>query len=272
MKTILVPVDFSVASENALKYAIELAKSMEARLILFHSYRVPMVSDTAPLIVTPDELEQSSNQLLIELDNKFKKEKAGIKTELLSKAGFAVDTILEVIEEKKPDLVVMGMKGHTNALDKLIGSNTTTIMKKTKCPVLVIPKDAKFERPFTFVLACDHKKAIAPSIVRTIKYYARLFDAKINILEIFKTEEAVTYENSVPAVLLEYTLTDYDHASHLREGDDAAEELDKYIATYKPEWLIMVPREHSGLNNLFHRSFTKQMAFHTHLPLLSIHE
>ena len=272
MKNILVPVDFSDASENAVKYAIELSKLTEARLILLNAYRVPMPVDAAPMVITLDELEQNSNQLLIDLDNKLKKEEPALKTELLAKGGFAVDSILEVVADKQPDLVVMGMKGLTNALDKLIGSNTTTLMKKMKCPVLVIPTGAKFRHPSTIVLACDHQKAIPPSIVRTLKYYSRLFGAKINILEVFKPEEAVTYENSVPSVLLDHSLTEYDHVSHLREGEDVSEELDKYIATYKPEWLIVVPREHSGLSGLFHRSFSKQMAFHTHIPLLSIHE
>lgn len=272
MEKILVPVDFSKASENALKYAMELAKITKSGLILLHSFSIPVLIDTVPVVMSLDDLEANSNQMLKELDQKIKKEEPTLTTDLIAKAGFVIDNILDVIQKHNVELVVMGMKGSTNAFDEFIGSNTTDLMKRTKCPVLVIPNDAKFIYPSSFVLACDHKKPLTPAIVKTIKYYSRLFGAKINILEVFKPQEAVTCENSVPAVLLDNSLTNYSHVSHLREGEDAAEELEKYITTYKPEWLIVVPREHSWLSSLFHHSFTKQMAYHTHLPLLSIHE
>ncbi|MBK7854728.1 MAG: universal stress protein [Bacteroidetes bacterium] len=42
MKKILVPVDFSDNSENALEYACELGKKLNAEVFILHSYHVPV--------------------------------------------------------------------------------------------------------------------------------------------------------------------------------------------------------------------------------------
>jgi nucleotide-binding universal stress UspA family protein len=272
MKKILVPVDFSDASQNALNYVAELTTINGASLILLNVYRMPIHASAEPLMITADELEQASNQQLINLDNLLKRNYPQVKTELIAKEGLAVDVILDVIKSSGIESVVMGMKGHTNALDRLIGSISTTLMQKTKCPILVVPMDAKFQLPTNILMSCDRTKTVPSRALRAVKYFAKLFGAKINVLEIHTTKELVTQEKIICDVLIEHSLLEYDHVNHVRKGDDIAEELEKHMNMHKPDWLVLIPHQHSGLAGLFHKSFSKKMAFHSHIPVLSIHE
>ena len=63
MKTILLPVDFSPASRNASLYAAELARLLNARLLLFHAYMLPTpVSEVPYAMVTVDNLQKENEE------------------------------------------------------------------------------------------------------------------------------------------------------------------------------------------------------------------
>ena len=55
-KTILAPTDFSDAATNAIHYAAELAKSTQAKLVLFHTYYAPhLITDVTVVVPTLQE-------------------------------------------------------------------------------------------------------------------------------------------------------------------------------------------------------------------------
>ena len=71
MKTIVSPTDFSPAATNALHYGLEMAKTINASLLLFHAYQVPVsFTDTPLVLVSVEELKQSAEAQL----EKLKKE------------------------------------------------------------------------------------------------------------------------------------------------------------------------------------------------------
>lgn len=66
MKTILLATDFSSAARNACLYGIELAKSFNARLILFNAYQqVPVPVTEIPVIITPEDMRIMMEEQLI---------------------------------------------------------------------------------------------------------------------------------------------------------------------------------------------------------------
>ncbi len=272
MKNILVPVDFSSTSENAVRYAVGLAKHTKAGITLLHAYHVPVPVSETPMAIPMEEIEQASNEALAKIERQIKTFDSGIEIKLITKAGFAVDCILDQIENKETDLVVMGIKGHTNAFDVAIGSNSTTLLKQTKCPVLVIPDGAEFKTPQNIVLGCDYSKDVSQNVIDSIKFFGKLFNAKVYILDVFGAKEKADQNKFKDNLKLHSALSDLNVVIHYREGDDVNAELAKYVDRHNADWLIMIPHTRSPIASLFHRSNTKQMVFHTHIPLLSLHD
>lgn len=62
------------------------------------------------------------------------------------KRGPVVETILEVAEHARPDLIIMATAGHHDLFDDLRGSTTERVMRKAPCPVLAIPEHARRNR------------------------------------------------------------------------------------------------------------------------------
>jgi len=272
MNTILVPVDFSPTAENAAEFAAEFAKFSKAKLILFHVYSVPVPVADVPVTTIPlEEVEKESIERLTDFNKKLTQKHPDINTELITHAGFVVEEILMMIEERKPDLVIMGLIGEGKS-SGFFGSNTTTVMKKAKCPVLTVPSDVKFKKPEKIALACDYSATVPDEVVNRFKEFVNLFNSKVLVFDVLKRAELVTYQKAVAEVNLENSLGSLEHSIYYPTGDNLPEETNNFIERNNVDMLVMIPHNYPLLQKIFHHSTTKKMAFKTKIPLLSIHE
>ncbi len=272
MKTILAPTDFSEASENAVNYAAELAKFTNAKLILFHGYTIPVPVSEVPVVTLPfEELEKENTALLQSLDKKLKTNYGNLETELITRPGFVVDEVTAIAEKKKVDIVVMGLSG-AGRTASLLGSNTTSVMKKVKQPVLAIPHNTKFKNPSKIALACDYKSIVPDHVVTTLKNFIKIFGAKVLVFDVLKKAELVTYAKAAAEVNLENSLGSIEHSLYFPSGDDLGKEVNDFVERNSVDMLAVMPHNHSFISSLFHHSNAKKIALATHVPILSIHE
>jgi universal stress protein A len=136
-KTILVPVDFSPASERAFRFAWSLASEYGSRLIVLH------VAEPAPL-ASYSELEKAighdsgyRRRLEFEL-RKFQPGYHFTEVEHRLQLGDPADEIVRTAAETPCDLIVMGTHGRQGLERLLIGSVTTKVLRRARCPVLVV--------------------------------------------------------------------------------------------------------------------------------------
>ena len=275
IKRILAPTDFSPASNNALQYAVGLAAETNAKLIIFHAYRIPQVTDAAyPIggmypdgMVDSNEIKKEVNEEMDKVVETYVKD-SNISYESLISAGFAEDNILGAIENHEIDLVVMGTRG-ANALQEIFGSTTTHLISHTNVPVLVIPKTARFEKIDNIVLASDYKKSYKPDTYNMLLNMADLFHASIDVLHVRPENEKMSTDELDAGDGLDRILKKTQHSFHFQaEKEDVNEAIEKFLKQHEKSMLAMVPRKHSLIDRLLHGSKTQHMIFHTDKPLL----
>src|SRR6185369_9321632 len=135
MKTIIVPTDFSAISNNAIDYAVDLAKATGSSILVFHAYQVPVSMTDVPIVLlSVEELKRSLQ------------ERTGnsIKIYAETKLGDTVDELEDVCTKVKPFAVVMGTKGATGMERVLFGSTTLTTIRHLNWPVIVVPPGKKY--------------------------------------------------------------------------------------------------------------------------------
>ena len=146
MKTILAPVDFSSATPRVIAEAVALARPLNSRLVLLHV--------TLPPFVASDDV--GAAETIVEL-TKFAEKAAGKELarlkEMLCHDGVAVETVrltgapaLAIAEQAQTlgaDYIVIGSHGHTAFYDLFIGSTTSAVLKKSPCPVVIVPPPPK---------------------------------------------------------------------------------------------------------------------------------
>lgn len=272
MKNILVPVDFSKVSENAAKYAAELARCTNANLILYHVFISPVLTTNTPMVFPePQEFEKENMKMLHALDKKLKAKYGKIETELWSQPGFVVDEITRFTKKHTTDLVIMGVTGAGKS-PGILGSNTTSVMHRIKSPVLVIPKGCEFRKPSTIALACDYNYILSDEAIDKFKVFAHLFGSRVLLFNIAKKNELTSYQKAATEGNLENMLTDVEHSIHFLSGNDMPKEINKFINKHHVDMLVMFPHHYNVIEGLFHHSATKEMAFLSRVPLLSIYE
>ncbi len=112
MKTIVVATDFSAPAENAMLYAGQLANSINASVLLFHAYQVPVgMNDIPVLMISTDELKTNAEAGLNRAKELLKKNFASLDVQTESRLGDAVDELNDVCEKINPLLIVVGKHG-----------------------------------------------------------------------------------------------------------------------------------------------------------------
>ena len=139
---IVVPTDFSSASQKAFGYAAEMATRHEAEVLLVHVMELPhypTLFEGTALVVPPvdDELR---TQLQKQLDQAAEEHfaKHGIAVRTLLREGPPTQELLRCVEEEQADLILIATHGYTGLKHMLLGSTTEQIVRLATCPVLTV--------------------------------------------------------------------------------------------------------------------------------------
>ena len=141
MKTIIIPTDFSPVATNAMHYGLEMARSVNASLLLFHAYQVPVsYSDVPIILVSVDELKKSAEERLETLKKEVEHITSGaVKIYTEAVMGNFSDELENICQKINPFAVVMGSKGSAGIERVLFGSNTLAAIKHITWPVIAVP-------------------------------------------------------------------------------------------------------------------------------------
>ena len=143
-KKILVPTDFSVYADNALKQALDIAKQNKAKLFLFHAIDDGFQQCAVDYCINEGDvqriLKESIKNAQDKLHQEVKKITDSSKIEIVydAKRGIPYEEILKEQEEKGIDLIVIASHGKTGILKNLMGSVVDKVVKKAKCQVLLV--------------------------------------------------------------------------------------------------------------------------------------
>lgn len=141
IKKILVPVDFSDYSKNALRYAIDFAKDVSAKLFLIYVVEpiiYPADFSMGQVALPSVDLELNS-RAKEELENLARREiPEDIKYDVIIKTGKPFVEINETAGEVDADIIIIATHGHTGVEQLLFGSTAEKVGRKAPCPVLTL--------------------------------------------------------------------------------------------------------------------------------------
>lgn len=270
---ILVPTDFSKLSKNAVYYAAKLAKELDAEIVLLHVVyinappRAQVVLKMASIINAMIENDiLSFDALVIEI-----KKEVGNKINVSYKIveGDPVEDVVEIFaQHNNIDLIIAGTKGASRLKKVLMGSVATAIIRKSSIPVITVPEYARFKKIKQIIYASD--MIAVNKEIKLLIQFARLFNSSIHLLHIVPH----TSLKKIDGIKIKNELTrKYKYAKiyvHISVNDDVQEAIEEYIADQNADLLAMFTHKTSFFEILFGKSVTREMAFHSRIPLLSI--
>lgn len=278
MKKILVPTDFSTNAKHAARIGAFIARETKGSVILLHvntaiAYTPPLPDYSVPQAFDLEAYRENAAEALHALKKELS-ETAGfadVPFESRVEDGFLHNAIRRIAEEDGVDLVVMGTKGATGAVEFFLGSNTEKVIRTAPCAVLAVPESAR---------SFEWKQVLVPTTLRPDQ--VRAFEWLAEWQAYFPFEVSVLYLNDPLGLVsndaIEEKANEMTTAAGLRKctvligGNTFNEELailevarERHI-----DVIAMGTHQRQGLSHLLFGSLTEDMANHSDIPVLSI--
>lgn len=272
MKTIIVPTDFSPVAVNALNYAADMALSINASIMLLHIYQIPVaVTDTPLILVSVDELKAEAEKKLNKVREEIEHISSG-KLQVFTEArlGNVTEEIEEIGKRIQPFAVVMGTTGQSAVEQVIFGSNTLSVIKHIKWPVICVPTGKEYGSGIKKIgLACDFREVAETVPTDAIKEFAAQFNAEFHVLNIHYQE--MPQELTEQTAVLQSALTDLNPQYHFIRHKDVEDGIHEFAETNNLDLIISVPKKHKLLEGFFKKSSTKRLIYQSHIPVMTLH-
>jgi nucleotide-binding universal stress UspA family protein len=270
MKKILLPTDFSKASEKAIHYTLALFNDTACEFTVLNTYGTNAQPEIALYVL--DDLRINAESMMEKFLAEIKKFDNELyhtfKTEFMPVSPASAIDILN--QTHHYDLVVIGASGAGNSL--FFGSIATDVIRNVPANTLVVPVGVAINPVKNVVLAVDYEQVREFNVFENLKDLLTRKDAKLTFLTILKDNQ--TPESLNCLVKNKY----YDFFENIKTEDyyikngDIEKGIKEFLSIHRVDLLAMVSRHHSFLDVIFNRSATRKFAYHPTIPLLSIYD
>ncbi len=280
IKHILVPIDFSPASLNAMDTAVAMAKRQGAKLTLLHvvnesflayHHEVLPITTIMPLIETMHEEAQS---MLSQLTEQLVKEQGIEITGEIVQGAVSVE-ICKFAEKHTAEMIVMGTHGTSGFREFFLGSNAYVVIRHALCPVLTVPPTGKWTS-FSKILfpvrdtpgPLDKydflRKIIRNNQNKTVLYVLGLPNPNRTTSESWVEERIFQLNSRLSDDAVECV------TQLLQPTKRVAEEVLHTADVQKSELIAITATLDYGIRDFFVGPYTQQIVHHAKVPVLSI--
>ena len=294
IKRVLVPVDFSEASEKAVRYGLSLAVELSASLVLEHivpspaalTYAFPMET-RAP---TPEQMSEMRARLETLIDIDYRR---SIPTECIVKVGDVADELIAATASA--DLTVMGTHGRRRFKRWILGSVTESLLRRIHIPILTVAHlDPEHEMksvgpvPLRKLLYATDLSPAAGDATGSVIAFAAEFSAELIILHVMP-EPGWSYGVEVVPLDIETRTSEF-RKGLIRRLETSVPEPARSDPRVRTELVAGVPHEtilrvadqeradmivlnlqsKAGLERALLGSTAERVVRSSHLPVLSI--
>jgi nucleotide-binding universal stress UspA family protein len=273
VKKILVATDFSDHSKSGLRFAIQLASQDAYHLTFFHVHHLqtPTVWDAVRMSEYEDEQKEVISgqmgdfvgEIYATMHMEPKHIQCAVELSILTES-----TILEYAEQNKYDYICISTRG-TSLLKKLLGTITSTLINRSKIPVIVVPHDYKIGKIKSVLYASDLDD-YESEIIQVVSF-AKPLEASVKLLnftsEPLKEEKWKIFETNIEKIT-NYPVNIQITKKKLND-DDLITALESAVKKNKPSVLIMFTKHNrKWFEHIFYAGNSTEYSFHTKVPLL----
>jgi len=271
MTRLLVPIDFSIYAENALKTAAIIARKNNAEIFILHLLELPsQMQDAVSAGSTIPEvalyIKKANEKIEIITEQPYLD---GLTIHVVVQFEKAFSGILAFIENNHIDLIVMGSHGTSRIEEILIGSNAEKVVRLSNVPVLVIKKNPDSFKFENFVFASDFSKEIKEPFKKMLQF-AEIFNAKLLLVMIcspnsFKT--TIEAEKTMHKFIKKYTIKN--HSLHVFNDTNIENGIITFSQHFNADLIGICTHGRTGLAHFFNGSISEDIVNHSSKPVIT---
>ena len=272
IKNILVPIDFSEKSKNAMNLAAQMAIRHEAKLILLHICPTfNLIDRTGKQVIGAETLQENLTNAEEELDE-LKVDLQidhNISIQTIIKTENIVDGINELVQTENVDLVVIGTGGKQNLKQLFLGSNSYNVLLNADCSVLLVPET--FSQTF-------FKKILFPVRVKSELLektdlsilLANKNDGDINLLGVENVNALQNIKETFNQIERNLQLKAASFFSEFKSSDDNAKIIANATKENDCDLILLSDQDEDSWKSFMADNFFKKIINETNVPLFIV--
>lgn len=275
MKTILIPVDFSATSANALKYTVELIKDIEVgRIILLKTFYKSVYEQLLPsadfVQLSADDIQQERNAINEQLknltENLLKNCAPDIKIQTAISELPLLRSIHQLIADEQPDLLIIGSDG-SSADESYIGQHVVSIARTSPAPVLIVPADVIYQPIQKVLLPCDFAAVSRLNVLKSIRNPLNWSKPELLVLNIDPKQTHISHEEE-HLNLMEELLEDYRYEIFYSDEQNTVQGILNFARSHGAQLITVLPGKYSFFYKFTHSSTSEALALNSNEPIL----
>jgi nucleotide-binding universal stress UspA family protein len=279
MKTLLVPVDFTAASENAVNFAAAWSKKYRyERIILLRSFYTSMYEN----IIMAGEFANVDEHYLNRTRETEKEQLSGICNRLIQMTGEKIQvhsaiselplirSILEIIKREEPVMILLGSDKTFQSGETLISANVISIAKVSPVRVLIVPTGYLYQ-PIHNVIVPFHFNTIhALDKINRLRASPQWHNVKLLALNVGTKKRNLNPDENFKEgeSSLHNYLKNFHHEIYYEAGEDVISGILNFKMIKEAQLLIALPGVHSFLYSLTHKSVSEALYKKCTLPVM----
>ena len=261
MQTILVPIDFTAASENALVYANKLALRLPAEIVLVYAGTgTALLPEQREALLR--RLEALAERLRYQQLTRQSGRRIGYHFHLAAEP--LADCLQILVAGYQASLVVTGLALSDCATATAAGTPLTLLPERVSCPVLMVPP-GHHELPARVVVSADFARLEASQLAALTGLTSRA-GAHFDLVQFHPPTSAGLAP--LKKALLEAAAQLPDATTHLVADEDALEGLSEFCARHTAQLLVLATADGCLVRRFFNPHYTKTNAYHLRIPAL----
>lgn len=267
MKTLLVPTNFSASSAKSLQYATLLAKEFGSKIIVHHSYP-----------------QNNSNHLLSDLENQlesfinkytFKHYTASdnyLKIETSIQQGEEKENIINIIKKHDSDILILSAKDRLQwegmPFEKLI----TQSLEQTLSSILIVPAEIELSERIEHVVFALSLEEGDADIIDSLLLFCAVLGAHLTCLHVSVSEEEKKMIDCQlePLKLIYSSISEEQMSFEITHNKSIQEGISNFLDVKPSQLLVMLTKERSFFEGLFHRSVSQGMSSQSKVPVMIV--
>lgn len=272
MKKILVAIDFSVCSINALEHAISIANKADADVEMMFVIKPESTRDM--FTEGPQTLSEMVRDKFDEMVEKYKPKMGKRKLNYLIKEGKIYREIVKEANRKDVFLVMTGTHGASGFEEFWIGSNAYRIVTASSKPVITIRGGVSVSKHLQKIILPLDSTIETRQKVPFTAYMAKIFKAEVHILRVYtsKVQAIVRRIDSYAEQVI--THLEEENIKYVMESvyaDNLTDATIEYALKVNANLISIMTEQETTTKNLILGPYAQQMVNHSPIPVLSIH-
>ena len=280
LNKILVPIDFTDVSLEALEYAADFCHKTKAELYLVHlvknakntsSYLLSTLHDNDKILATLDKMDSmiSSHEWL-----------AGITIHKIVAQGKVHEVIHIMSKENQIDLIIMGTNGEIHHITEnmkkyVMGTNAYRTAENSEVPIITLQKDRKRRELKKIVLPIDIEDDSTTNKVEYAKNLAHMFGAEIHVVAMADdanngAKEIERMEGILKEVKLDICNANLKVISSIIHTLDIPYDIMDYCERAKADLVVIMCKKTKKIEELILNSEERIIIKSSKIPVLSV--